>query len=235
MTSGVVRSYAFDSGRCQESPEGPWRGVGPEERIAERRERLLEAGLEVFAERTFRGSKVRDICSEAGLTERYFYESFRNKEALLGALADQIVTDFVAAAGPSIMLAATDVDAAIHNGVRAFVASLTSDPRRARILFVESVGVSAAAENRRRAMIASLVEVVTGAAERAFGSWVRDSIEVELIARSLIGAASELLVSYVREELPLDEDGLVLNISRLFKRGRPILVALAAEHTKNPQ
>ena len=211
----------------------PWRGVSPEQRIAERRERLLEAALEVFSARTFRGSKVRDICSEAGLTERYFYESFRNKEALLGALADRIVTDFVAAAAPSIALAATDIDAAIHDGVRDFVASLTDDPRRARILFIESVGVSAAAETKRRAVIASLVEVVRGATEQAFGAWVRDSVEVELIARSLIGAASELLVAYVREELPLDQDELALNISRLFQRGRPILVAMAAERSKN--
>lgn len=211
----------------------PWRGVSAEQRIAERRERLLEAALEVFSARTFRGSKVRDICGEAGLTERYFYESFRNKEALLGALTDRIVAEFVAAAAPSIALAATDVDAAIQNGVQAFVASLTGDPRRARILFIESVGVSAAAENKRRAVIASLVDVVVGAAERAFGPWVRDSVEVELIARSLIGAVSELLVAYVREELPLDEDELVLNISRLFKRGRPILVAMAAERSKH--
>jgi AcrR family transcriptional regulator len=75
------------------APVRPWRGVSATERTAERRERLIEAALEVFATRGYSASTVRDVCREAGLTERYFYESFRNREALLAALADRIVDD----------------------------------------------------------------------------------------------------------------------------------------------
>jgi AcrR family transcriptional regulator len=207
----------------------PWRGISPEQRVTERRERLLEAALEVFTTSTFQASKVRDVCREAGLTERYFYESFSSKESLLFALAGRIIDDFIAAAGPSIEQIATDFDAGIRGAMRAVVSSLTDDPRRARILFVESVGVSAAAEDRRRAVIRSLADVMRAAAEQAFGDWVRDSVEVELIARSLIGAASELLVGFVRSELPLDQEELILNMTRLFRIVRPILAAMAAE------
>ena len=207
-----------------------WRGVSPPQRVAERRERLVEAGLEVFATRTFHATKVRDVCQEAGLTERYFYESFADKEALLVVVAERIVADFVAAAGPSIALVATDVDRAIKGAMSAVVSSMTDDPRRARILFVEAVGVSPAAEDKRREVIAGLVAVIRAATEQAYGAWVRESVEIELIARSLIGAASELLVAHVRGELPLDGDGLVLNLTRLFRRAGPILAAMAAEH-----
>jgi AcrR family transcriptional regulator len=210
----------------------PWRGIGPEQRVAERRERLLDAALEVFATGTFHGSTVRDVCQEAGLTERYFYESFAGKEQLLGVLADRIVADFVTAAGPSIAQLDSDLDAGIRGAMSAVVSSLTDDPRRARILFVEVVGVSPAVEDKRRAVIGSLVAVIRGAAEQAFGPWVRDSVEVELIARSVIGAASELLISYVRHELQLDQDALVLNLTRLFQRVRPIFVAIAAEQAR---
>ncbi len=206
-----------------------WRGISPEQRVAERRERLLDAALEVFATRTFQAAKVRDVCAEAGLTERYFYESFRSKEALLGVLAERIVMDFVAAAGPSIALIHDDLDAAIRGACEAVVVSLTGDPRRARIIFVEAVGISPAAEDRRRAVIARLVQVITAAAAAAVGDWVYDSIEIELIGRSLIGAASELLVAHVRGELPLDQDELVLNFTRLFMSARPALLAVAAE------
>jgi AcrR family transcriptional regulator len=206
----------------------PWRGVGPEQRVSERRERLLEAALEVFATQTFQASKVRDVCREAGLTERYFYESFRSKEALLGALADRIVGDFIAAAEPSIELLASDFERGIRGAMAAVVSSLIDDPRRARILFVETVAVNAAAEDRRRAVIGSLVDVLREAAARSYGDWARDSIEIELIARSLIGAASELLVGFVRGELPLDRDELVVNLTWLFLAARPIVAALAA-------
>lgn len=207
----------------------PWRGKSPEQRVADRREQLLEAALEVFTTRTFHGAKVRDVCQEAGLTERYFYESFGGKQDLLMALADMIVEDFVSAALPSIALVTDDLDTAIEGAMAAVVHSLTDDPRRARILFVESVGVSPAAEAKRRSVIGSLASVITAATEPAFGAWVTESVEIELIARSLIGAASELIIAHVRNELPLDQGGLIVNMTRLFKRARSVLLALAAE------
>ena len=204
----------------------PWRGRSAEQRVAERRERLLAAGLEVFATRGFHASKVRDICAEARLTERYFYESFADKEALLQAIAEGIVDDFVTAAAPSIMLVGTDYEAAADGAARAVISSLTDDPRRARILFVEVVGVSPAIEDRRRVLIASLAEVIRGAAIAAAGPWARDAVEVELLARAVIGAAQELLIAHVRDELPIDQAGLVANFRRLFLRVRPSLEAM---------
>lgn len=212
----------------------PWRGVKPEQRVAARREQLLDAALDVFATETFHATKVRDVCRAAGLTERYFYESFRDKEALLVVLAERIIAGFIDAARPSIALLSTDLETALDGALTAVVRSLTDDPRRARILFVEVVGVSPALETKRRAVIASLVEVIRGGVEQAFGPWARESVEVELIARSVIGAASELLVAYVRGELPLDQAGLVLNLNRLFLRTRPILAAMAAAQGTYP-
>lgn len=207
----------------------PWRGKSPEERVADRRERLLDAALEVFTSRTFHGATVRDVCRQAGLTERYFYESFGGKQDLLMALADMIVEDFVSAALPSIALVSDDLEDAIEGAMAAVVHSLTDDPRRARILFVESVGVSPAAEAKRRAVIGRLAAVIQAAAAPAFGDWVNASVEIELVARSLIGAASELIIAHVRDELPLDQEGLIRHITRLFMRARSVLLAVAAE------
>lgn len=207
----------------------PWRGVSAEQRVSERRERLLAAGLEVFARDGFRAAKVRDVCAEAELTQRYFYESFDDKEALLAAISEGIVADFVRAAGPSLALVGSDFEAAADGAAGAVIASLTEDPRRARILFVELVGVSPSLEDRRRVVIGSLVDVICGAAEAASGSWARDSVEVELIARTVIGAAQELLIAHVRGELSIDQDGLVANLRRLFLHARSMVEALAVE------
>jgi AcrR family transcriptional regulator len=206
----------------------PWRGVSPELRIVARRERILEAALQVFAARGFHASRVRDICSEAELTERYFYESFSGKDELLIVLVDQLVADFVAAAAPGIALVASDVDGGIRTAITAVVASLTDDPRRARILFVEVVGVSSEAEDHRRAVIGSLAAVIRGVAIQAFGEWAGESIEVELIARGAIGAASELIVSHVRGELVLDRDDLSRMVTTLFLAARQMVVAMVA-------
>jgi len=214
-------------------PVRPWRGVSAEQRVSERRERLLEAGLEVFATRGFLASKVRDVCAEAKLTERYFYESFSGKEALLQAVADGIVADFVAAAAPSVALVGSDFDAAAGGAAHAVIHSLTDDPRRARILFIEIVGVSPALEDRRRVLIGALVDVIRGAAATAFGPWAHESVEVELIARAVVGAAQELLIAYVRDELPIDQEGLVANFRRLFVSASPLVAATAREQARD--
>lgn len=214
---------------CMSEPVRPWRGISPQRRIAERRERLLDAALEVFVARGFANSRVRDVCREADLTERYFYESFADKEALLVALAERIVADLVLAVGPAIELAQTEARPAIDAASRAVVRSLTGDPRRARIVLVEVVGVSAAIEAIRRAHIARLAEVIRGAVAGAFGPWALTSPEVELVARALVGAAQELLVAYVRDELKLDEGALIENLGRLLLRARPVIQALAQD------
>ena len=50
-----------------------FKGQSQEERKAERRRRLIEAGINAFGERGYHAVTVRELCAEAQLTERYFY------------------------------------------------------------------------------------------------------------------------------------------------------------------
>lgn len=206
-----------------------WRGLTTEQRVAERRERLLAAALEIFAAKGFGAAKVRDVCREAKLTERYFYESFTDKEALLMALGDGIVVDLVMEAGPAITLFPTDPRAALSLGAQAVVSALTDDPRKARILFVEVVGVSPAVEDRRRALIGTIAQVVGDAALAGRKHGGERPIEVELIARSLIGAAQELLVAFAREELDLSRELLVASVEELLRRASTTFETISFE------
>lgn len=50
---------------------------------------LLDAALELFAERGFGATSIPDICARAGLTKGAFYSNFSNKDALFLALLDR--------------------------------------------------------------------------------------------------------------------------------------------------
>ena len=56
------------------------------ERIAERRERLIDAGVELFGERGYAATSIRSVLSQSGLRDRYFGESFADLDSLLAAV-----------------------------------------------------------------------------------------------------------------------------------------------------
>ena len=60
-----------------------WGARTGDERRAERRERIIRAAIKVYGQHGYHRASVKAICLEAGLTERYFYESFVNNEDLL--------------------------------------------------------------------------------------------------------------------------------------------------------
>src|ERR1700734_2249675 len=81
----------------------PYRGVSAQERIAERRRQLLDAGLELFGTRGISAVGVGDVCAEAGLTKRYFYESFQSIDALAEAVFEEIRANLIARVAPAIV------------------------------------------------------------------------------------------------------------------------------------
>ena len=54
----------------------PYRGVSATDRRDQRRQRLIDAGLQLFGTRGIAAVGIVDVCAEAGLTKRYFYENF---------------------------------------------------------------------------------------------------------------------------------------------------------------
>src|SRR5271157_4243023 len=126
-----------------------YRGVSAAERRTDRRERLLEAGLELFGTRGYADSSIRAISAQAGLNSRYFYESFSSREDLLYHLYRRIVRDLIAA-----VIAATaqaeSVEAQARAGLRAGWTALIEDRRKARLISLEVVGVSERLERLRR-------------------------------------------------------------------------------------
>ena len=70
---------------------------------------------------------VRAVCRAAGLTERYFYESFTDRDEFVRAVYD----DVCARAMSALMSATTPRDA-----VERFVALMVDDPARGRVLLL---------------------------------------------------------------------------------------------------
>jgi len=67
-----------------------WSGVPLEDRQALRREELVAAGVQLLGEASGPAVTVRAVCRQAELTERYFYESFADRDEFVRAVYDDI-------------------------------------------------------------------------------------------------------------------------------------------------
>jgi len=82
----------------------------PEQRTAQRRESFLEAGLNIFGNEGFHAATVRKICKEAGLTDRYFYESYSSMEELLVDVYERCLQGILRNVQASVMTLTPETD-----------------------------------------------------------------------------------------------------------------------------
>lgn len=112
-------------------------GMSKEGRRGARRQVFLEAGIDVIADVGLANTKVRAICDRAGLTERYFYESF----ATLQQFALQVVHTVAAQLSMTLLgeaLQVSDGHARLRAVTKKLVSAIDADRRVGRILFVEA-------------------------------------------------------------------------------------------------
>ncbi|MFH9861557.1 TetR/AcrR family transcriptional regulator [Streptomyces sp. NPDC017202] len=177
------------------APTGRYAGKSAAERQAERRRRFLDAALRLFGGTPgYRNTTVAALSEAAGLSTRQFYEEFRTLEDVLAALHLQ-VNDRSEEAVVAAFAAARHLPLAerVAAFFRAYAGSLTADPRRIRITFVEIVGVSARMEEQRLARRARWVELICAEADAAAGRGEAAPRDYRLAATAFIGSVNGLL------------------------------------------
>lgn len=191
----------------------PYRGSSAETRRLERRERLLDAARQIFGVRGFHASTVRSICEEAGLTERYFYESFENSEALFIAMhrrtSDHILTE-ITIAGDRCAGGATEKLNAI---LIAYYEDIRRDPVSARLFAVDAGYISPEAKHvcaSWRATFGLLLSRTLNA-----GGQPPDPILRSAVVRALLGIGVDWM-----------EDSFSTPLTQVVQAGTTIALAL---------
>jgi AcrR family transcriptional regulator len=148
--------------------------------------RLLEAGLVIFGTSGFHGATVKGICQQAGLTERYFYESFTNSEDLLCAVYAQVLATQRERMVTAIAAATPGQDAMIRAGLKAFFAFIQESPAAARVQFVEVLGVSPRVDQHYRQAVEHFAELLRSFATPSAPS--PHGINLDVLSVGLVGA-----------------------------------------------
>src|SRR5690242_4478130 len=78
-------------------------GRSERERRADRRARLLAAGLDLFGTDGWTATTIEKLCTAAGVATRSFYEEFASREALLLAVFEDVLAGVVAEVTPRVV------------------------------------------------------------------------------------------------------------------------------------
>ena len=119
--------------------ERQFKGLSLTERKQARREKLIQAGIEAYGRQGFFAVTVKDICNEAKLTERYFYESFKKSDELFQTIFLTLIDQLQHNVMQAIMQASSDPRKMIEAGLTALLTTLRDNPRMARIIYIDAM------------------------------------------------------------------------------------------------
>lgn len=196
MPRPAPRRKAAEAGRL-------YRGVSAEQRRAERRQRLVAAGAEVIGAAGFHAATVRAVCVEAGLTERYFYESFEKREALLVAVYQHLIAQLSAQVVGAMERSARQPQAMIRAALTAYYRYLQRHPRAARVMLIEVYGVSPQMDRLYRSATRDFMALLRDVSRSLQPRALPPGVDEELLSGGLIGAviliATQWLLSGCRK------------------------------------
>jgi AcrR family transcriptional regulator len=182
-----------------------------------RRHRLLDAALQLFAEMGFHDTSVDEVVAQARTSKSAFYEHFESKEDCFRVLLQQEGGALIAAVRDAASVGA-DHRARTRLGIAAFVTACARQSRVARLLLVESVGLSPSIEAVRHALhaeFASLTESEVRYAQE-HGDMALAGVDPAVYSRAVVGAVNEATSWFLETGAVRDPEELADQLSRAF-------------------
>jgi AcrR family transcriptional regulator len=173
---------------------GRWSGVPLQDRQTLRRGELLAAGVALLGGAAGPAMTVRAVCREAELTERYFYESFSDRDEFVRAVYDEVCGTAMTA------LLSSDTP---RDAVEAFVTLMVDDPSRGRVLLLAPEREPVLAKSGAEWMpnfISLLQHKLTQITDPALQA---------MVATGLVGALTALFTAYLDGRLSTTREQFV--------------------------
>lgn len=179
-------------------------GEQGDERVARRREQLMDAALEILGSDEGGALSVRGVCREAKLTARYFYESFDTADDLVAAAYDRVVDEIRTAASEAFGRR-TDLRSRAHAAVEAIVRVIADDRRKGRLMFSPKL-LSATLATRRMAATRDLAALTV----QTTAGTHREPTEGDVAsAYYRVGGLGNLLAAWLDDRVQLPREELI--------------------------
>ena len=184
-------------------------------RLERRRRRIADAALALFASRGYNAASVEEIVAEARMSKSAFYEFFTSKEhcfrELLAEEGGSLIHKTLAAAATG-----HDHHERLRLGITTFVLSCFEQASVARLLIVESVGLSEAVDKVRHELQSRFADAVAEEVRHAKGHdpFYADK-DPQVFGRAVVGAVNDS-VGYYLTHPGADAESLAGSLCRIF-------------------
>ena len=167
------------------------RDKNPEKRI-----RILDAALKVFATRGFYNAKVSEVAREAGVADGTIYLYFESKDALLIALFEDRMQRLIARANDEIARTEGTVLDKIRQAIALHLSLVLDDPDLAEFITVElrqsGKFVKEYDNPKFTEYLRIFRDLVLAGQEQGL---IRRTVDARLVVRAIFGALDELLLT----------------------------------------
>lgn len=172
----------------------------------DKRTRILDSAMRVFASKGFFGAKVSDIASEAGVADGTIYLYFKSKDDLLISLFEEQMQKVNATLEEAIASGKDAVDK-LRRFVRAYFGLVESNRHATEVITIElrqSAKFMKEYENPRFGEFLKILAGVIGEGQRQ--GKIRSDVPAPVCARALFGMMDELALMWVTSRRDRDVD-----------------------------
>jgi TetR/AcrR family fatty acid metabolism transcriptional regulator len=167
------------------------RDKNPEKRI-----RILDAALKIFASRGFYNAKVSEVAKEAGVADGTIYLYFESKDALLIALFEDRMQRIIARANDELARSEGTVLDKIRQAIALHLSLVLDDPDLAEFITVElrqsGKFVKEYDNPKFTEYLRIFRDLILAGQEQGL---IRRTVDARLVVRAIFGALDELLLT----------------------------------------
>ena len=163
----------------------------------DKRARILESAVKVFAEKGFFGATVAEVARAAGVADGTIYLYFKSKDELLLTLFDEKMGELARLASEAIAGAKT-ADARLRRLILLHLKVVEDNPQLASVLILELRQSSTFLKDYDKSRLSNYLDLIgkvvkDGQAAREF----RGDVSPQTVRRALFGALDELALGWL--------------------------------------
>jgi len=197
-------------------PSGRYAGKEASTRQRERKEKLLAAGIKLIGSEGYASTSIDAVCSEAGLTKRYFYESFSNREDLLieayQAVNRELMNSIWEAATPYL----NDSRRLVRVGLQQTFSFVAENPDKAKLIMVEAISVRSQLGQVYGKSYGEFVNLLVEFTKPFLPDDGPEDAILAVMARGAVGAIIHLCQGWIATDFKQPIDELVTGTERIF-------------------